>query len=431
MLTLDARDEAMLGGAEGGAAALAMRVVVRLGEILGAEKLIDISSAHIDSCLYHGPVSVDFAGRLVELGGAVAVPTTLNVGSVDLLHPGLVRSSTEKERGIRDGGRALMQAYTDLGATATWTCAPYQLPQRPAFGEHIAWAESNAIVFANSVLGARTHRYGDFVDICAALTGRAPLTGLHLDENRRGQVVIDCSGLSPELIAGDVLYPVLGFIAGRLAGQRVPVFVGLPDSVSEDRLKALGAAAASSGGVGLFHIVGRTPEAPTLAAALHDGAAEETHVLAASDIRRARQQLCTIIDGTIDAVSIGTPHASYEESVALAGKLADGPPISPEVTFYLNTNRSVLARLDDAGHRASLEDAGVTLVIDTCTYVTSILRPSQRVVMTNSAKWANYAPANIGVDVVLGSLDECIESARTGRVHFLDATGLSESGSRG
>ncbi len=143
--------------------------------------LRDVTRAHIDSCLYHGQVGLDFAERLLAGGASVTVPATLNVSSLDLLHPELVLLDDE----TRGRARRLMDAYVAMGCRPTWTCAPYQLPDRPAFGEHVAWAESNAIVFANSVLGARTNRYGDFIDICAAVTGRVPDHGLHTDEGRR------------------------------------------------------------------------------------------------------------------------------------------------------------------------------------------------------------------------------------------------------
>ena len=153
-----------------------------------------------------------------------------------------------------------------MGCQPTWTCAPYQLPERPAFGEHIAWAESNAIVFANSVLGARTGRYGDFMDICAALTGRVPLAGLHLDDERRASLVLRVEGVREEAFRVDEFYALLGHVVGKAAGSQVAAVVGVPAGVTEDQLKALGAAAASSGAVALVHVVGVTPEAPTLAA---------------------------------------------------------------------------------------------------------------------------------------------------------------------
>jgi predicted aconitase len=415
-LQLSVEQTRMLDGDEGPGVAMAMRMIVKLSRTLGAQSLIPISSAHIDSCLFHGRAGLDFASRLVELGTHVRVPTTLNTGSVDLLHPGLVRSDTTAERDVLAGGRALMDAYVALGCRATWTCAPYQLPERPGFGEHIAWAESNAIVFANSVLGARTDRYGDFLDIAAAVTGLAPYSGLHLDAARRGEIVFDCRSIPVETLGSDIAYPLLGYIVGSRCHTRNPVMVGFPVTVTEDQLKAFGAAAASSGGVALFHVVGVTPEAPTLAVALQGGDPVESHVVTADQMAQARRELSTVTAGRLDAVSIGTPHASYEECRQLADLLVDGPALRAGFAFYVSTGRAVLARLVADGSAEVLERAGVSMVVDTCTYVTSILSPDVEVVMTSSGKWAHYAPANLGVDVVLGSIAECVASARAGEI---------------
>ena len=264
-LSLTAADRDALEGRRGDAVAFAMRIVTRTARVMGADHLLDVESAHVDGCLYHGRAGLDFATRLAEGGARVAVPTTLNVSSLDLLHPDRVR--------LRPDGasqaRALMDAYVAMGCRATWTCAPYQLMPRPAFGTHVAWAESNAVVFANSVLGARTQRYGDFIDICCAVTGRAPAAGLHLDEGRRATSVFRVDAIPSALLADEAVHAAIGLLVGEAAGSSVPAVVGLPASpgTTEDHLKALGAAAASSGSVAMFHAVGVTPEAPTLAAA--------------------------------------------------------------------------------------------------------------------------------------------------------------------
>lgn len=386
-----------------------MRVIVGLGDVSGARELVPIGSAHIDSCLYHGPAGLDFAEQLVAAGARVSVPTTLNVASLDLMHPGLVRGDAE----TMANGRRLMEAYLAMGGRPTWTCAPYQADSRPAFGEHVAWAESNAIVFANSVLGARTDRYGDFLDICAAVTGLAPLAGLHLSENRQARVVFDVAALPPVMLADEILPAVLGYLVGARCGSSVPAVLGLPP-LGEDALKAFGAAAASSGGVGLFHVVGVTPEAPTLDAVVADPAAVPRLVLTRADLARARAELVTTSDDHIDAVSVGTPHCSLAELDRLAG-LLDGRRIHPDVTFYASTGRTVLRQAGETGVAETCERAGVQFVTDTCTYITPILRDGVRNVMTNSAKWAHYAPGNLHVDVVLASLGECVDTACTGK----------------
>ena len=408
-IELTSRDRYLLDGEAGAALAMAMRILVRVAEAMGANDLLDIAGAHIDSCLYHGQVGVDFVERFVAADLRVVVPTTLNVASLDLLHPGLFRGDAAEAA----SSRRLMRAYEALGCSATWTCAPYQLESRPGFGEQVAWAESNAIVFANSVLGARTHRYGDFVDICAALTGRAPAAGLHLTENRRAEVVFDVSGIAASMPANEAMFPALGLVIGSITGTRIPAIVGLPHA-TEDQLKALGAAAASAGAVGMFHVIGITPEAPDLETALHGRPPLERHVVTAADIRQARDRLTTAVPGEIGAVSVGTPHASLAEVERLAELLA-GRRVHPSVEAYVSTGRDVALAAADAGLIALLEQSGVAVVTDTCTYITPILR-SAGPVMTNSAKWAYYAPANIGVEVVFGALPEVVESAVAGRV---------------
>lgn len=403
---------AMLHGDAGPAAAFALELVVRLGRILGARSLIPVQSAHIDGCLYHGQAGIDFVERLLALGGRVSVPTTLNVGSIDLVHPELTPSPDED----RAGALRLMEDYARLGAEPTWTCAPYQISHRPAFGEHVAWAESNAIVFANSVLGARTDRYGDFLDVCSAITGRAPYAGYHLTERRRGEIVFDCSALPASVLSHDAAWGALGHLVGRHAGDFVPVIAGITAEVTEDSLKALGAAAASTGGVALFHMVGVTPEAPTLEAALQQQSPRQVLSVSVADLRGARDELSTVADGRIDAVSVGTPHFSVTEFAQLAAVLGDGSPMREDVEFWVSTSRAVLAEADRLGTAEVCRRAGARILVDTCTYVSSALRPDATVVMTDSAKWAWYAPANIGVEVVYGSIEDCVASARSGHV---------------
>ena len=413
-LSLSLRETALLAGDEGPAAALAMGIVVRMGEILGARELVEIASSHVDGCLYHGDGGVEFAERLVELGGAAKVPATLNVGALDLLNPERVRSRGHK----REMALRLMKAYQALGCSPTWTCAPYQAGHRPALGEHVAWGESNAVAFANSVLGARTNRYGDFMDICCAIAGRAPRTGLHLGEQRRATVVIDTKAIDPELKRRDVFYPVLGTWLGATVGDRVAVFTGLPATVTEDQLKAMGAAAASSGAVGLFHVEGVTPEATDLETALagtSSGSTPPATVIALrpSALRTARDTLSTAAAGRIDAVAVGSPHFSIEEFGRLDALLPAAPFAIP---FYVCTGRSEYRQLEASGRLSRFLDAGVEIVVDTCVVVTPILPPTDGVLMTNSGKFAHYTPANTGYGVVYGSLEDCVRSAIRARV---------------
>lgn len=400
-------DRSLLAGEEGPAAASAMRLVTAAARALGAPDLLDISAAHVDSCLYHGQASLDFARRLADEGGTVRVPATLNVSSLDLLHPELYRGDGE----IAARARELMDAYVAMGCRPTWTCAPYQLTDRPGLGQQVAWGESNAIVFANSVLGARTNRYGDFLDIACAITGRVPNVGLHTDEGRRATLRVDLD-VPDAWRDEDLFYVGLGHVLGMIAGTAVAVISGLDDRVDEDRLKALGAAAASSGAVGMFHVAGVTPEAATVEEACRGFAPESAVRVDAAAIRQAVAVLSNGV-GDLGAVSVGTPHASLREIAALAAMTKGRASLVP---FYLNTGRDTLARALDQGYLAGIEAFGATIVTDTCTYTTPIMEDLDGVVMTNSGKWAFYAPGNLGVEVVLAGLSDCVESAVAGRV---------------
>ncbi len=411
-LELSDLDRALLNGDFGQAAASAMSLLTGFAEAIGASSLLDISRAHIDGCLYHGEVNLDFVERLAAAGGRARVPTTLNVGSLDLIHPELVRlGPNERAPRLR-----LMQAHEALGCVASFTCAPYQTSFRPKFGEQVAWGESNAIVFANSVIGARTNRYGDFIDLSCALTGRAPAWGLHLSENRLGQILFRLARALDSRAASDGLYVAVGLLIGAASGEAIPVIEGLPPPRDEDQLKALGAAAASAGAVGLFHAVGITPEAPTLADAFGGRNPQRIVEIGPDEVARALRQLSSAPDGApLAAICLGTPHFSRTEWDRFLPLLRSVAPKSG-VPIYVNTGRATLAELERERLLAGLEEYGLVVVADTCTYVTAILERLDGVVMTNSGKWAHYAPGNIGVQVAFGEIEDCLASAASGRV---------------
>jgi hypothetical protein len=286
---------------------------------------------------------------------------------------------------------------------------------RPAFGEQIAWAESNAIVFANSVLGARTQRYGDFIDICCALTGRAPAAGLHLTENRRGQILYRLKEIPDQLLREDVLFPVLGYLIGAETANQIPVIDGLLPETTEDQLKALGAAMASSGAVGLFHAIDITPEANSFEEAFQ-GQDPEREVFVTMDmLRTVRDQLSTASDDKIDAVALGSPHFSLAEFEQIL-PMVEAHPAKQAVEFIVCTNRIVLEALKQRGWLSRLRESGLRIIVDTCVVVTPILRVKHGVLMTNSGKFAHYAPGNTGLSTVYGSLLECVRSAELGYV---------------
>lgn len=408
---LSAADQAMLNGEQGPADQMAMRILTRMADVRGAASMLSIEAAHIDSTLYMGQASLEFAERLQEFGARVSVPTTLNVGGVDL--------QNWQEWAVPPDWAQLaarqMRAYEGMGAVPTWTCAPYQTSYKPRFGQQIAWGESNAIVFANSVIGARTERYPDMLDICAAITARVPAIGLHLEENRRAELVLRLKGVPAGLQARDDFYPVFGHLAGKLAQERVVAVDGLEVEPDEDQLKAFGAAAASSGSVALFHITGVTPEAPILAAAGGTGVSVETIVVSMDDLRRARRELTTHSGEALDMVVLGSPHFSLAEFRDLA-ELIEGRRADPQVKFLVTSSRAMAALAEKSGSLASLRRFGGLVTLDTCILTTPMLPDSVKILMTNSAKYAYYSPGMLGTEIVFGSLSDCVESAVSGRV---------------
>ncbi len=407
-LELTEEESALASGMAGPAAALAMRILIVAARTQQAPRLVPVVAAHVDSCLYHGRSSLDFVDRLIAGGGAVRVPTTLNVGGIDQCRPDLFVGPAQ----VREAAGQLMDRYVQLGCQPSFTCAPYQLPGRPEAGVDVAWAESNAIVFGNSMIGLRTNRYGDLVDICAAITGRVPLSGLHVPTNRAARAVFTVAPDVAEIDA-DLLPALLGLHVGRRTGTLIPAIDGLsaPD-VTEDWGKAFGAAAASTGGVAMFHVVGVTPEAPDLDTALQHGAPERSEVVTAAQLRRVHRAMITAAaDAPLGGVCLGTPHLSRAELRALADEFGGRRAAVPT---FASTGRAVVAAEPESVER--LKACGVTIVRDTCTYGPSKVIDPDGAMMTNSAKWAYYAPAHLGYQVVLASRQDCVDSAIAGRI---------------
>jgi predicted aconitase len=270
------------------------------------------------------------------------------------------------------------------------------------------------VAFCNSVLGARTNRYGDFLDIACAIAGRAPDYGLHRTEKRVATVVVDVSRVDPAFLSSDIAWPVLGNLYGRAIGDAVGVISGISMHPGEDALKGFGAAAASSGSVGLFHIAGVTPEAPDLNTALNGAPPVERIAVTDDMVRDSQRRLSTAARADrVDAVAIGSPHLSLEEFDALES-LLHGRRVA--VPIYACTGRHVLAQLDAQGRRTALESNGIIVVADTCIVVTPIL-PAKAggILMTNSGKFAHYTPSNTGYAVLYAGLADCVESAVSGR----------------
>ncbi|HWU37243.1 MAG TPA: aconitase X, partial [Candidatus Acidoferrum sp.] len=258
MLTLEERR--ILGGEFGEPQRIALGVLVKLGEAYGADRMVEISSAHVVGSSYQiaGEAGIDIYSQLVAQGARVKVRTTSDPGSIDFLRWHEFRTPVNyAQRQIR-----IAELLDQMGVIPTWTCTPYTTFNVPKFGEDLGWSESSAVVFANSVIGARTNRLAAYVDVCAALTGRVPRFGLHVPECRRGEVLFDLD-LKLTTNFHDHYFPALGYLVGQVTGDRIPVIAGVKHATC-DQLKAFGAASAASGSVALYHMVGITPEARTL-----------------------------------------------------------------------------------------------------------------------------------------------------------------------
>ena len=403
-IELTAHDRALLDGSQGKAAQVAMQIVLRMAHIQGAKYLVDITQAHIDGCIYTGPASLRFAQQLVAWGAKVRVPTTLNSISVD--------QRRWRELGIDPAlgvpASALGDAYMAMGAQLSFTCAPYLLDSAPKAGEQIVWAESNAVVYANSVLGARTLKYPDYLDICIALTGRAPLIGCHLEDQRKARLQIELPTLGN---LDDAFYPLLGYHIGALAGSRIPLILGLKQQHPDlDDLKAFGAAFATTSAAPLFHIAGVTPEALDPAQVL-DGPLPVLKV-SLEDLLLSWHELNSARDPQVDVVSLGNPHFSLSEFAQLA-RLCQGRKRHPDVVLAITCGRAVLEQARAAGHVGVLEAFGAVIVSDTCWCMLGepVIPPAARNLMTNSGKYAHYAPGLVGRKVHFASLAECVDAA--------------------
>ena len=402
-LELTPSDRSKLDGGHGEAVALAMEVVCAMAASQGATRLTDVSRGHVDGCILAHSANLAFAERMAGMGARVAVPTTMNAISVD--------RENWAEHGVPpDFGRAasrLADAYVRMGARPTFTCAPYLADDAPRPGESVGWSESNAVIFANSVLGARTAKLPDYLDLFVALTGRAPEAGVYLPGNRRARIVIEVA------LPGrhdDALWPLLGWVAGRLAPGRVPLLAGLePAAPSRDDLRALCAAFGTTSAAPLLHVAGVTPEGGLAPAP----DAERARVTAA-DLAEAWARFNSG-PANVDLVALGSPHLSLEETRRFAG-LMSGQARHPGTSVIVTLGRDILARARSEGLAARLEASGVRLIPDLCwcSITEPVFPRDARTLMTNSGKYAHYAPGLSGRNVRFGSLSDCAAAARTG-----------------
>lgn len=403
-LALTDADRAMLDGVEGEAVRQAMRIICAMAANQGAARLVDVTQGHIDGCIYASPANLTFAEKMADLGGKVRIPTTLNAISVD-------RQNWRTQGVAPDFGlpaQRLADAYVRMGCRPSFTCAPYLLDSAPEADEVIAWSESNAVIYANSVLGARTAKHPDFLDLCIALTGRTPLAGVYLDAARKAQRVIDVH--LPDGI-DDGFWPLVGYLAGQCAPDRIPLLRGLAGGKpSPDDLKALCAAFGTTSASPMLHIEGVTPEAGGAASPDADHA-----TITRQDLRAAWAHL-NGGPSAVELVAIGSPHASLPECRALAAGLA-GRHRHPLTHVIVTAGREVIRQAEAEGTLARLHASGVQVVPDICWCSISepVFPPQTRAVLTNSGKYAHYGPGLSGRAVRLGSMADCITAAMEGR----------------
>ncbi|HEU4618175.1 MAG TPA: aconitase X catalytic domain-containing protein [Gammaproteobacteria bacterium] len=416
-------EKAMLDGREGKAKQKAMELLVRYGEALGAERFVDTTNV----AGVPGQSSVFLESHYKgKPGGRDAIFSYFDLDSDELVEmPRVATHSCHLQGGYDPENWELLGATADAarisresegyaaehGIEILKTCTPYLVGNVPKRGEHCAWMESSAVIYCNSVLGARTNTEGRESTSAAMLTGKIPDWGFHQDAYRYGTHRIDVEVPVESLMD----WGMLGYFAGEAVGERIPVICGIPSAPDLIRYKHFGAAAASSGGVELYHIAGVTPEAPTLEAAFGPNRPLETFRYGPAERRRVYETLnSTAKSRDVDYVMLGCPHAALEQ-IAEACRLLDGRRISDKARLWIFTSRSIRQKADAAGYTKIIRDAGGQVLTDTCSAIGRALPPGTKVVALDSAKQVHYLPAIMGIEAWYGTTEDCIRAALTGR----------------
>lgn len=407
-LYLTREEEKILAGEDGAPAQKAMEILVALGDIYEAERMIDVKSAHVSSVSFKGSgmAGMRFIENLAMDGATFKVPTSLNPLSIDI----------EKwkdlgfEEQIVNNQFRMIKAYESMGGISLFSCTPQLLGAAPIFREHIAWAESSALNYANSVIGARTNREGGISALASGIVGRTPLYGYHLDKNRIGQVLVN---VEAELKTPSD-YAALGYYTGQIVGEKNPVFKGIPKSVGAIELKSLSAALASSGAVALYHIVGITPEALTLEQALHKSQSEEQITFGKNELKRTYEKLSTATDEEVDYVAVGCPHYTVNEIQTVA-QILKGKKVHNGVNLWIYTSPQVKVIASRMGLTEIIERAGGKIVCGNCMVLTYTEKFNFKNMATDSAKAAHYCPGFCKLNVHFGTLESCIGSAIAGK----------------
>ncbi len=383
---LDKDDERILAGEQGETKQKMLELLVALGKVFGAERLVPIKSAQVSGASYKtiGEYGLQW---LNTLDAKAVVPAVLNP-------IGMPRDRWDEmgvSRGFAEKQMAVVAAYARLGIALECTCAPYYL-RETSYGDHLAWSESSAVSYANSVIGARTNREGGPGALAAALIGKTPCYGFHLAENRKPQVVIAVKAGTADWTTAD--YGALGYHAGKLVGNRIPYFTGIRPE--RDQLKALGAAMAATGAVALYHVEGFTPEAQKNR---YDVAGLEAIPVEGEDVRRLFENV------DVEAVALGCPHCSPEELVNIA-RLLDGRVVRKPL--YVFASQGVIDANQDTVN--DIEKCGARVFADTCMVVCPVMEEYAGI-MVNSGKALAYVPDMCGAVARIGTTEDCLDVA--------------------
>jgi predicted aconitase len=396
-MQLTKQEQKMLKGAEGYAVKKSMEILVALGEIFGAESLIDVGSVQVAGVSYHnlGDAGLEFLEELAK-DGRVKVLTTLNPAGMDLENWQQLGISPE----FAEKQNLVIKAFEKMGILVSCTCTPYLIGNLPLYGEHLAWSESSAVTFANSVLGARTNREGGPSALAAAFVGKTPKYGLHLDDNRTPDILIQVNAELTKLSD----WGALGYAIGKKAENKIPYITGIK-AAQLDNLKSFCASVVTYGAKPLFYMKGVTPGAdqqPQL---------KDSVVIEKSDIKNAYDNINDEVS-EIELVCVGCPHCSIKEISEIA-ELVKGRQVAEGTEFWIATSRVAKQLADKRGYTATIEAAGGKFACDTCMAVAP-LKGRFKSLATTSAKGCFYSRQNL-MKTKMGSMKECVDSAVTGK----------------
>lgn len=388
-MELTIEEKEMLDGKHGNAVKKSMEILTALGNIFGAKRMIDVESVQISGVSYHnlGDAGLSFLDEMAK-DGKTRILTTLNPAGMDMENwqaLGISEDFAKKQEMV-------INAFKKMGVIATCTCTPYFIGNIPKFNDHLAWGESSAVTFANSVIGARTNREGGPSTIASALTGKTPEYGLHLDENRQAQILVEFTGelKSPRD------FGALGHVVGKQMKGRIPLIRGIKKASIED-MKTLSAAIVTYGSAPLFHIEELTPNKTTVP--------EEKMGVTQDDINKAIEELSDATD--VDFIFIGCPHCSLKEIEKIA-RIVEAKTVNKE--FWVGVARPVKKIADDRGYSKIIQDAGIKFACDTCCAVAP-LKGMFTSMATNSAKGIYYGRGSNNFKTVLKTVEECIKIA--------------------